>query len=217
MRFLDVGCGSGLFCRLATDAGARVAGIDAAAPLIEIARRRVPDGDFRVGDLQLLPYEEGRFDLVTGFNSFQYADPAVAFAQACRVARRGGRVLALVWGRPERTELAALLEALLPLLPPPPRDAPGPFALSGEGALEGLATAAGLTPKSGGYLETSFEYPDQPTLVRASLSSGPAALAIRSSGEEAARRAVIAGLAPFRTARAGYRIETEWRYLLAVK
>jgi 2-polyprenyl-3-methyl-5-hydroxy-6-metoxy-1,4-benzoquinol methylase len=41
---LDVGCGAGLFCRLAADAGARVTGIDAAERLVEIARARVPVG-----------------------------------------------------------------------------------------------------------------------------------------------------------------------------
>src|SRR3954468_17055716 len=49
---LEVGCGTGVFLRVASDHGAEVHGVDAAAPLVEIARARVPDADVRVGDMQ---------------------------------------------------------------------------------------------------------------------------------------------------------------------
>jgi hypothetical protein len=52
-------------------------------------------------------------------------------------------------------------------------------------------------------------------LLRATLSSGPATLAIRTSGEEAVRQAALDAAAPFRTAHGAYRIETEWRYVTA--
>jgi SAM-dependent methyltransferase len=211
-RVLDVGCGSGYCCRLAADRGARVSGIDAAEALVGIARDRVPGGEFRVGDLQFLPFADDAFDVVTGFSSFQYAaDPVAALAEAGRVARPGGRVFSLVWGRQERTELAAILRALRPLLPP----APGPFALSEEGALDELVSTAGLEPTDAGYIEATFEYRDQETLLRATLASGPAILAIRTSGEEAIRNAALGATAPFRTADGAYRIETEWRYVTA--
>src|SRR5690349_15921993 len=48
---LDAGCGSGLFCRLAADRGARVFGLDAAPALLDIARERVTGGTVDVGDL----------------------------------------------------------------------------------------------------------------------------------------------------------------------
>ena len=212
---LDVGCGCGLFCRLAADAGASVSGIDASAPSIEIAKERVPEGDFQVGDLQFLPHADDRFDVVTGFNSFQFAaDPRAALAEARRVAKPGAPVFLLVWGREERTELVAMLEALRPLLPPAPPGAVGPFALSHGDALEELATAAGLTPGEGGYLEVTFEYPDEETIVRAALSSGGGARAIAEAGEDAAQQALTECLSPFRRANGAYRLETEWRYLL---
>jgi SAM-dependent methyltransferase len=213
---LDVGSGSGVFCRLAADAGARVTGIDAAEPLVEIARKRVPEADFRIGDLQFLPFGENAFDVVTGFNSFQYAaDPVAALAEAKRVAKRGAPVFTLVWGRASRTELAAVLGALRPLLPPAPPDAPGPFALSEQGALEALLTEAGLEPVDDGYIETPFEYADEAALLRAVLASGPATLAIKTSGEDTVRRTVVEACAPFHAADGGYRIETEWRYVTA--
>ena len=58
VAILDVGCASGVALSLAARRGARVSGIDAAAELIEIARTRVPEGDFRVGEQEDLPYAD---------------------------------------------------------------------------------------------------------------------------------------------------------------
>lgn len=213
---LDVGCGPGGFCRLAADAGATVAGIDASQAHIEIARERVPAGSFIVGDLQFLPYEDESFDIVTGFNSIQYAaDPVVALRESRRVTRTGGSVHVIVWGREEHTELVAALRALGPLLPPAPPDAPGPFTLSYPGQLEALLERAGLTPADDGYLEVTIEYPDQTALLKGNASNGPVVLAERNSGQAAVASAVLGALAPFRTASGTYRIETEWRYVTA--
>ena len=214
---LDVGCGSGTFCRLAADAGAAVSGIDASGPSVEIARERVPEGDFRVGDLQFLPYGDDRFDVVTGFNSFQFAaDVRAALAEARRVAKPGGRVFMLVWGRQERAGLLAMLDALRPLTPPSPPGAVEPFAFSGEGALEELAGAAGLTPREGRYLEATFTYEDSDALTRAILASAAGARAIAAAGEAATRQALLEGMRRFRTSSGAYRIENEWRYLVAL-
>jgi ubiquinone/menaquinone biosynthesis C-methylase UbiE len=72
-RVLDVGCGSGRFCRLAAERGAVVRGVDAIADRIAGARLRLPTGDFRLGFMEELPWPADSFDVVTGFNAFQYA------------------------------------------------------------------------------------------------------------------------------------------------
>src|SRR5262245_21375128 len=91
---LDIGCGSGMFCEMAAKTGARVAGIDAAPALLVIARERVPQGDFREGEMENLPFPDTAFDVVTGFNSFQYAvNPVNALREACRVARREATIV----------------------------------------------------------------------------------------------------------------------------
>jgi SAM-dependent methyltransferase len=46
---VDLGCGSGILARALRSAGYDVIGIDLSESLLEIARRRVPDGAFRVG------------------------------------------------------------------------------------------------------------------------------------------------------------------------
>ena len=72
-RVLDIGCGSGELCALAAGRGAEVAGIDAAEGMIEIARRRVPGADLRVGPMEQLPWEDGAFDVATAVNALQFA------------------------------------------------------------------------------------------------------------------------------------------------
>ena len=87
-NYLDVGCGSGLAAQLAAERGAKVSGVDAAENLLAIAQSRVSAGQFRVADLEELPFADHTFDVVTGFNSFQYAgNPDAALAQAKRVAK----------------------------------------------------------------------------------------------------------------------------------
>jgi ubiquinone/menaquinone biosynthesis C-methylase UbiE len=213
---LDVGCGSGVAAGIAHERGAKVSGIDAALPFVEIARQRVPGADFRVGEIEALPYDDDSFEVVTGFASFQYAaDPVHALQEARRVTRPGGTVAILTWGQPERCEGAAIIKALGSLLPPPPPGAPGPFALSAPGALEDLVRRAGLTARRAAEFITQWQYPDRDTMLRATLSSGPAAKAIKQVGEDRVTVALGDALAPFRTAAGGYALENSWRYLLA--
>src|ERR671938_333072 len=100
-RLLDVGCGPGLADHLAAQRGAQVAGLDAAEASVAIARERTPQGDFRVGEMEELPWPDHIFDVVTSFNAFQFAgDLGDALRAARRVARSGGRVAMVVWGAP---------------------------------------------------------------------------------------------------------------------
>ena len=64
--------------------GASVAGIDAAAEMLEIARERTPRATSGRATSRLCPSDDDAFDLVTGFNSFQFAGDA-----GPRLAKRG--------------------------------------------------------------------------------------------------------------------------------
>jgi SAM-dependent methyltransferase len=214
-ELLDAGCGAGLAGQLAALRGAVVSGLDATAELLEIARERVPNGEFVIGELESLPYPDDTFDAVVGFNSFQYAaSPRGALEQARRVARPGGPVVIATWALPERCAAAVYLAALGPLMPPPAPGAPGPFALSAPGALEGLATEAGLTPGGAGEVACPWSFTDLESALTAMLASGPAVQAIRTSGEAAARAAVTVAIEPFRQPSGGYVIGSTFRYLV---
>lgn len=214
--YLDAGCGSGMAAAMAAELGAKVSGIDAAPALLEIASTRTPNGQFIEGDLETLPYGDNSFDVVTGFNAFQYAgNPHLALAEARRVTKPDGSIVIMTWGTPEGMEAAALVAALKPLLPPPPPGAPGPFALSDKDALKGLALAAGLHPVEIFDVESPWEYPDEDTAVLGLGSAGVAVRAMQHSGEDAVNAAHAAALAPFKQPDGRYRINATFRCLLA--
>ena len=213
---LDIGCGSGVFVRAVADRGARAHGVDASKALIEIARTRTPDADLRVGEMQDLPYDDDTFDVVTGFNSFFFADDIVAaLREAGRVAKPGAPVVIQVWGPPERCDLTAMRGALAAFLPPPDPNAPAPPPLWRPGVLEELAEQAGLTPSDAFDVSWAYDFPDDDALARGMLSPGLAVQAIRDAGEEQVRIAILDALAPRRTPGGGYRLSNEWHFAIA--
>jgi SAM-dependent methyltransferase len=211
-RLLDAGCGAGTCLHLAHERGAEVHGLDASEALLAIAADRAPAAELRLGDLEDLPYGDDAFDVVTGFNAFQFArDMVAALREAARVTRPGGLVGIQVWGLPERCDLAALVGALRPLVP---RSAPAPV-LAAPGVLPGIVREAGLEPVRDGVVRCAFAWPDAEAMLRSVLSAGLPVLAMRAAGEEAVRRAALEGLAPFRVADGSYRVENDWHYLVA--
>jgi SAM-dependent methyltransferase len=212
---LDVGCGAGGFAELAARAGATVAGVDAAARLIDHAHRLVPGGDFRVGPMEHLPFADASFDVVTGFNAFQYAaDPVAAIREAARVMMPGGRLVVMVWGTAAECEAAGYLAAIGRLLPPPPPGAPGPFALSGAGALEPLLGAAGLAPGPRRVVSCPWEYPDEATMLAGLMASGPAARAVEHASVDAVREVLLDACAPYRRPDGSYRMDNAFHHLI---
>ncbi|MGP6089222.1 class I SAM-dependent methyltransferase [Antarctobacter jejuensis] len=215
-RLLDAGCGAGMALRLAADLGAEVTGMDASEALLKVARDRLPDARLEHGDLEVLPFKDDSFDIVTGFNSFQFAaDPVTALRDACRVTRPGGKVFIMTWGDPGSMEVTALVAALKPLLPPMPANASGPFALSEPGKLEALATSAGLTPIEVFDVDSPWRYPDLATAQKGLGSSGVAFKAAETSGQDALDAAHEAALAPFRKPDGSYRVGATFRVLMA--
>jgi SAM-dependent methyltransferase len=87
-RLLDVGCGGGFALLLAAGRGAVVSGLDAAAPLLDIARERVPGASFTTADLEEpLIYP----DLATAVRTQLSSGPARNAIQHSRPSRRPRR------------------------------------------------------------------------------------------------------------------------------
>lgn len=209
---LDVGCGSGELLALAAARGARVAGIDAAEAMVELARAAVPGADLRAGGLEELPWPDDAFDVVTGVNAFQFAaDPAAALAEARRVTRPGGTVAVCGWGAPDGNELFAVLGALRDLQPDVREGAP----TVGPGEVLGMIEPAGLRPVRTADVDVPVTAPDLEALQRALLAPGPMGATIEHAGEGAVREAVAQAAQPFRTAGGGYRFACSFRYVLA--
>ncbi|HEU0212530.1 MAG TPA: class I SAM-dependent methyltransferase [Jiangellaceae bacterium] len=214
---LDCGCGAGRFARMAADRGAEVAGIDASGELIEIAAGRTPDGDFRVGDLEALPWDTDSFDLVTGFSSFQFADDKVrALREAGRVSR--DLTAAIIPTRIASSGIAAVFKPLFPMFPPAALDGmrrSGMFALSEPGSLDDTLANATLTVVEDDEIEFPIAFDSVDSAARGFVGAGPMALAIRRSGEEAVAAAVRASLRPFTDSDGQVSLPAWYRVVLA--
>jgi SAM-dependent methyltransferase len=211
---LDIGCGAGAFLRLVAGRGAVPHGVDASEELVRLARSRLPGADIRRGEMERLPYDDDSFDVVTGFNSFFFANDIVAaLREAGRVAKPGAPVVVQVWGAHDRCDLEAMKEIARPFLPPRPPDAPPDPDLSPPGALEALAVEAGLTTAESFVVRWAFEYPDEDRLGQALVAVAGLAL-LAGDREEELRAAIVAGLGPYRTAAGSYRLENDFRILV---
>jgi ubiquinone/menaquinone biosynthesis C-methylase UbiE len=92
---LDVGTGSAVFAEGFAKRGLEVAGVDDAAEMLDLARAYVPQGDFRQGRAEKLPFQDASFDLVFLGHVLHETEPLSALREARRVAR--GRVVILEW------------------------------------------------------------------------------------------------------------------------
>src|SRR5205085_299419 len=61
-RALDAACGTGRHAARLAAAGHVTMGIDATPAMLDVARRRAPGVEFRLGDLTALPVDDGTFD-----------------------------------------------------------------------------------------------------------------------------------------------------------
>ena len=104
-RVLDVACGTGVVSRLAAKrVGARgsVAGLDIHPGMLAVARSATPPGmaiDWREGDAEALPFDDGEFTVVLCQMGLQFpTGELAALREMRRVLKTGGRALVNVPG-----------------------------------------------------------------------------------------------------------------------
>jgi demethylmenaquinone methyltransferase/2-methoxy-6-polyprenyl-1,4-benzoquinol methylase len=142
-RALDVCCGTGDIALALARSGAEVVGVDFSKPMLDIAELRtskfqnakltisaqapqLPHSELRIprficADAQQLPFPNNFFDIVTvGYGLRNLADWQVGLREMCRVAKPGGRLLVLDFGKPDnalwRSFYFGYLKLFVPLL-----------------------------------------------------------------------------------------------------
>ena len=207
---LDLGCGAGLFARVAADRGARVTGIDRDPVAVELAAAQVPQGAFAVGDAANPP--PGPFDVVAAVQLLMHvADPVAVLSAA---GRSGAVVAATVWGREAECDVRVFGEALSPWLGPsrPPTGLP---PVTEPDRLRQIAEHAGLRVERLDEVVCPFSYADEDEVLGPLFDSALGRAAGRRAGPTALRSAVLRRLEPYRTAAGGYRLENLFRVLVA--
>jgi SAM-dependent methyltransferase len=163
-RWLDVGCGTGVFTELVLDrcSPTTVIAIDPSAAQIELARSKLiaQRADFRVADAQALPFPDGVFDVVASALVINFIpDRPRALAEMRRVGRPGGLVAGYVWDfAGERSPGSVLRRAMRRV------GADGPAVpgtqTSGLEAIRALFAQAGLQEIASRTIDVTVSFPD---------------------------------------------------------
>jgi ubiquinone/menaquinone biosynthesis C-methylase UbiE len=110
VRVLDIATGPGYVAARAAERGASVVGVDIATQMVALATKLHPGIDFRRGDAEWLPFDEGSFQAVVGsFVVPHLGRPEQASAEFQRVLASAGRVALSTWDLPERARLIGVL------------------------------------------------------------------------------------------------------------
>jgi len=128
-RALDSCCGTGDLALALARRGAEVVGLDFSSAMLGIAeKRRRENPEFKVhnlkfvqGDAQQIPFPDATFDAVTvGYGLRNLASWETGLAEMRRVAKPGGRLVVLDFGRPANAVWRAVYFTHLKIFVPLP-------------------------------------------------------------------------------------------------
>lgn len=93
-RALDAACGTGRITELLLESGHDVVGVDCTPEMVELARDKVPDAEFREARISELPFPDRAFDLVTCALALGHEpDLNAPVRELARVTRVGGTLI----------------------------------------------------------------------------------------------------------------------------
>ncbi len=208
-RLLDVATGPGSLAAEALKLGARPMGVDLSPVMIELAGHAHPGIEFRVADVEHLPFAHDSFDaIVCNFGLGHFPCPEAAITECVRTLKPGGRIALSWWDDPSRQRIQGLFrEAIAEIGAAPPPDVPAGYSVlrfSDSDELRRLLDDAGLTEVTVQDHRTTHLVADVDTLWRGGLGSfavTSSAIAHQDAATQAAIRAALArGAAVYQTA-----------------
>jgi len=156
-RVLDIGCGAGttvLELASRVGVGGHVLGADVSEPSVARAQQRIAAAGLRhaeaiVADVSAHPFTPNSFDLAfSRFGVMFFGDPQAAFTNVRRAMKPGGRLtLAVFRAAAEKLWPNAPVDAvrhLLPPIPTPGLEEPGPFSWADPARVHRILEGAGF-------------------------------------------------------------------------
>jgi ubiquinone/menaquinone biosynthesis C-methylase UbiE len=162
VHWLDVGCGTGIFTGLVSDAcaPASLIAVDPSQALLSHARKGSAErkAEFRLADAQELPFPDASFDVVASALVMNFVpDRARAMSEIRRVARPGGLIAACVWDFAAELSPSGPLRRAMRRLGKNPPQAPGTEA-SGLAGLANLFKRARLRAVATTSIEVAVSF-----------------------------------------------------------
>lgn len=217
MFLLDIGCGTGFFLSLLMDDHWRLSGVDISPNAISIAKKAVPDCEFKVADMEHLPFPDSTFDIIVANNSFQYSNNfSVAMKEIFRVLKPNGNAVFSLWDVPEKSESYAYFKVFYTFTGQDTATSI-PFNLSQKGQLEALLLDAGFRIGKRCEANCPRMYPNIGMALRGILSSGPANKAIKEATFEKVEREVVKAIRQFEQKDGSYRLINNFFFIQGTK
>jgi SAM-dependent methyltransferase len=196
---LDVATGPGSLAAEAHRLGAKTLGVDLSPGMIELATKSYPGMDFRVAEVEHLPFADRSFDaVVCNFGLGHFPCPEASVAECIRTLRRGGRIALSWWDDPSKQRIQGLFrEAIAEIGIAPPPDVPeghSVFRFSDTDEFRRLLEGGGLTDIMVQDHKTTYLIPDVDTLWHGGLGSlamTGSAIAHQDQATQAAIRAAL--------------------------
>lgn len=101
-KVLDVACGTGDMAVELLRHGCSVTGVDLSKEMMAIAKRKAPQAEYRLADVERLPFGDASFDAVTcafGVRNFVHLEQGLS--EMLRVLKPGGRMVILELATPD--------------------------------------------------------------------------------------------------------------------
>jgi SAM-dependent methyltransferase len=176
IRLLDVASGPGTLAAEAAVRGARPIGVDLSPQMIELAQQLYPTIEFRVADVEHLPFADRTFDaVVCAFGLGHFPRPELAVAECVRTLSPGGRIAFSWWDDPSRQRIQGIFrEAISEIGVSAPPDLPAGhnmFRFSNSGEFLRLLNTAGLAEVRVTEHAATYVVPDTETLWQGGLGS----------------------------------------------
>lgn len=196
---LDVATGPGCLALEATRFGTICIGVDLSPGMIELAKKSNPGIEFRVADVEDLPFADASFDaVVCNFGLGHFPWPEAAVAECVRVIKPGGWIALSWWDDPSKQRIQGLFrEAIAEIGAAPPADVPqghATYRFADTREFHNLLEKAGLMDVSVDGHQTTYLIADVDALWRGGLGSlalTASAIAHQDTAIQAAIRAAL--------------------------
>jgi ubiquinone/menaquinone biosynthesis C-methylase UbiE len=198
-NLLDVATGPGSLAAEADGLGIKCIGVDLSPGMIELAKNFHPGIEFRVADVEHLPFADASFDaVVCNFALGHFPYPEVSVAECVRTLKAGGRIALSWWDNPSKQRIQGLFrEAIAEIGAATPPDVPKGYSIlrfADTNEFRRLLEGAGLTDVRVDDHQTTYVIPDVDTLWLGGLGSfavTASAVAHQDAATQAAIRAAL--------------------------